>query len=105
MTLEKVNALKETLGIFIESVEKVKDIDNSVDLSELERKAVRALQLAEVQIAEAGDDLYCAVRDQRRAINEGRVVKKEVKSEPSNNTEAKASKPRRAKRQTKRSSK
>lgn len=104
--MEKVNALKETLAIFIESVEKVKDIDNSADLSEIERKAVRALQLAEVQIAEAGDDLYCAVRDQRRAINEGRVVKKEeVKSEPSDNTEAKASKPRRAKRQTKKSSK
>ena len=26
MTLEKVNALKETLGIFIESVEKVKEV-------------------------------------------------------------------------------
>lgn len=104
--MEKVNALKETLAIFIESVEKVKDIDNSADLSEIERKAVRALQLAEVQIAEAGDDLYCAVRDQRRAINEGRVVKKEeVKVGTGVDTKAKASKPRRAKRQTKKSSK
>lgn len=100
MELQKVNALKETLGVFIECVEKVKDIDNSVELSDIERKAVHALQLAEVQIAEAGDDLYCAVRDQRRAINEGRVVKKEVKSEPSDNTEAKASKPRKTKRAT-----
>lgn len=103
--MEKVNALKETLGIFIECVEKVKDIDNSAELSDIERKAVRALQLAEVQIAEAGDDLYCVVRDQRRAINEGRIVKKEVKSEPSDNTETKASKPRRTQRKTKRASK
>lgn len=104
--MEKVNALKETLAIFIESVEKVKDIDNSADLSEVERKAVRALQLAEVQIAEAGDDLYCAVRDQRRAINEGRVVKKEeAKDGAGDNTEGKGNKSRKTQRKTKKSSK
>lgn len=103
--MEKVNDLKETIEVFVDCVDKVKWIENSLELDKLERKAVNALQLAEVQIVAAGDDLYMAVQKQRRAINEGRVVHKEVENGPSANSEREGDKPRQAKRQTKKSSK
>lgn len=108
--MEKVKALKETIATFVENVEKVPEIADSLELDAIERKAVVALQLAEVQVAEAGDDLYHAVQAQRRAINSGLVVKKEEKKEEEDagrdtDSEAKASKPRRAKRKAKKSTK
>lgn len=102
--MKKVDALKETIDTFIECVDKVKWISDSRELDRVERKAVTALQLAEVQVAEAGDDLYLAVLKQRRAINEGRVMPKEVKNEPSVDSQREGDKPRQAKRQTKKSS-
>lgn len=75
--MEKTKSLKETIDTFVECVSSVDKITNSKDLSEIERKAVRALQLAEIQIAEAGDDLYKAVLAQRRLINSGRIVVEE----------------------------
>lgn len=101
--MEKVKALKETIATFVECVEKVPGITESTELDTLERKAVSALQLAEVQVAEAGDDLYHAVLAQRRAINSGLVIKKEEVKEDAgrdNNTEAKGSKSKRSKRKT-----
>lgn len=103
--MENVKALKETLATFVECVDSVENMTAFAELDAVERKAVAALQLAEVQIAAAGDDLYHAVLIQRRKINNGEVIKEVKKDEPSDNTEAKASKPRRAKRKTKRSTK
>ena len=102
--MKKVDALKETIDTFIECVDKIKYISNSRELDRVERKAVTALQLAEVQVAEAGDDLYLAVLKQRRAINDGTILK-EVKNEPSVGSQREGDKPRQAKRQTKKSSK
>lgn len=101
--MEKVNALKETIATFIESVESVPTIADSLELDALERKAVVALQLAEVQVAEAGDDLYRAVLEQRRKINNGEIVKEEKKEDAGRDTgsEAKASKSKRAKKSKK----
>lgn len=98
--MEKVNALKETIATFIESVESVPTIADSLELDALERKAVVALQLAEVQVAEAGDDLYRAVLEQRRKINNGEIVKEEKKEDAGRDTgsEAKASKSKGSKR-------
>lgn len=104
--MEKVKALKETIAVFVKEVEGIKDITDSLELDAAERKAVRALQLAEVQVAEAGDDLYRAAMEQRRAINAGLVVKKEeTKDGAGDNTEGKGSKPRKTQRKTKKSAK
>lgn len=102
--MKKVDALKETIDTFIECVDKIKYISNSRELDRVERKAVTALQLAEVQVAEAGDDLYLAVLKQRRAINDGTILK-EVDNGTGVDSQREGDKPRQAKRQTKKSSK
>ena len=102
--MKKVDALKETIDTFIECVDKIKYISNSRELDRVERKAVTALQLAEVQVAEAGDDLYLAVLKQSRAINDGTILK-EVDNGASADSQREGDKPRQVKRQTKKSSK
>ena len=102
--MKKVDALKETIDTFIECVDKIKYVSNSRELDRVERKAVTALQLAEVQVAEAGDDLYLAVLKQRRAINDGTILK-EVDNGTSADSQREGDKSRQTKRQTKKSSK
>ena len=97
--MEKVNALKETIKVFVDCVEEVKTATESRQLDNIERKAVSALQLAEVQVAEAGDDLYYVVLAQRRKINNGEITEVK-KDETSANSKGKGSNAKIGKRKT-----
>lgn len=77
--MENVKNLKDTINTFVDCVKKIDGVTVMKDLAPIERKAVRALQLAEIQISEAGDDLYNAVRKKRRELSVGKVVIPEPK--------------------------
>jgi len=99
--MENVKNLKDTIDTFVESVNKVKNIYTFQELDDLEKRAVAALQLAEVQVAMAGDDLYNAVLARRNGLRNGDIVKPEVTEvKGGDNSEAKASKSTRGKRKT-----
>ena len=71
MAYDNTEKLLETVQTFVATMDKVKDASNQTNLAALERKAVNALQLAQVEVEMAGRDLYEAVQARRKQINRG----------------------------------
>lgn len=71
MAYDNTEKMLETVQTFVATMDKVKDASNQTNLAALERKAVNALQLAQVEVEMAGRDLYEAVQARRKQINRG----------------------------------
>lgn len=68
MQFENVKKLKETVDAFVADLKLIESAESSVKLSALEKKALRELQLAQVETEMAGRDLYKAVQIRRKAL-------------------------------------
>ena len=71
MKYSNTEKLLETVQTFVATMDKVQNASNHTSLAGLERKAVNALQLAQVEVEMAGRDLYEAVQARRKQINRG----------------------------------
>ena len=90
--MENVNRLNDTINTFVNDVKKIAEVKTFAEVDSLERKALRELQLAEVEVAMAGRDLYAVVQQRRRAIRAGDI--KEVKSEDDKSSDARGGEPK-----------
>lgn len=66
--MDKTATLKDTIAEYLKTLEEIKKCDELAGLSQLERKAMSALQLMQFQVGAAGDDLYRLTRDKRIAL-------------------------------------
>ena len=78
-----MKTVEDLKASFKECQEEIAKIDSTYDflgLDMIEGRAVKILQLMEVQIGEIGSEMYSAIKMRRAAIAQGKV--KEPKAEP-----------------------
>ena len=81
--MKSLDALLENVSSFAEEIKKIDDSYDFFELDGVEGKAVRMLQLMEVQIGDIGAELYSIIKKRRASIAMGRVAKSvEIEPQP-----------------------
>lgn len=88
--MDDIKALEKTFNQFLSGVKEIDTTYNFSDLSQLEMKLVRTLQLMEAEIGYTGRGLYDMIQERRRKIGAGEVgeANKEKEDEDDKSSDA-----------------